>query len=56
MTCKMKSTLTRAEQARLRKENVERAKGIKEAREKCRKRGVEKEVSKERKRKVLQES
>ena len=49
MAHKMKRTLTRAEQAKLRKENVERAKGMKEAREKCRKRGVEKEASKEKK-------
>ena len=34
---------------KLRRENVERAKGMKEAREKCRKKGIEKEASKERK-------
>ena len=49
MAHKMKRTLTRAEQTKLRRENVERAKGMKEAREKCRKRGIEKEASKERK-------
>ena len=49
MACKMKRTLTRAEQAKLRKENVERVKGMKEVREKCGKRGVEKEASKEKK-------
>ena len=47
MAHKMKRTLTRAEQAKLRKANVERAKGMKEIREKCGKRGVEKEESKE---------
>ena len=49
MAHKMKRTLIRAEQAKLRKENVERAKGMKEVREKCGKRGVEKEASKEKK-------
>ena len=49
MAHKMKRTLTRAEQEKLRKENIERAKGMKEAREKCGKRGVEKEASKEKK-------
>ena len=49
MACKMKRTLTRAEQAKLRKENKERVKGMKEAREKCGKREVEKKVSKEKK-------
>ena len=49
MAHKMKRTLTRAERAKLRRENVERAKGMKEARKKCRKRGIEKEASKERK-------
>ena len=49
MAHKMKRTLTRAEQAKLRKENVERAKGMKETRKKCGMRGVEKEVSKEKK-------
>ena len=49
MACKIKRTLTRAEQVKLRKENVERTKGVKEAREKYWKRGVEKEASKEKK-------
>ena len=49
MACKMKRTMTRAEQAKLKKENVERVKGMKEAREEYGKRGVEKEVSKEKK-------
>ena len=49
MAHKMKRILTRAEQAKLRKENVERAKGMKEVRGKCGKRGVEKEASKEKK-------
>ena len=49
MACKMKRTLTRAEQEKLRKENVERAKGMREVSEKCGKRGVEKEASKEKK-------
>ena len=47
MAHKMKRTLTREEQAKLRKANVEREKGMKEVREKCGKRGVEKEESKE---------
>ena len=49
MAHKIKRTLTRAEQAKLRKENVERVKGMKEVREKFVKRGVEKEASKEKK-------
>ena len=47
MTRKMKRTLTRAQQAKLRKENMERAKRMKEAKEKCGKRGVEKKVREE---------
>ena len=49
MAHKMKRTLTRAEQEKLRKENIERAKGMKEVREKCGKKQVEKEASKEKK-------
>ena len=50
MARKMKRTPTRAEQAKLRKENIGRATGMKQARERCGKRGVEKEASKEKKR------
>ena len=49
MARKMKRTLTRAEQAKLRKENIERVIGMKEVRKKCGKRGVKKEASKEKK-------
>ena len=44
MAHKMKRTLTRAQQAKLRRENVERANGMKEVREKCKKREIEKEA------------
>ena len=49
MARKTKRTLTRAEREKLRRENVRRVKGIREAREKCRKRGIEKVANKERK-------